>query len=111
MVARMLGQRLGAALEPLDPAVEAVQQPLRGLLGRVMPLRNVLDGKWLGTPLHPALTDVPVGATTTAVLLDAAQTVLRTPDLAVAADRALAVGVLGTLPAAMTGLADWRDLR
>ena len=27
-------------------------------------VRNTLDGVWLGAPLHPALTDVPVGAWT-----------------------------------------------
>lgn len=34
------------------------------------PVRNFLDGVWLEAPLHPGLTDVLVGAWTTALLLD-----------------------------------------
>ncbi|HEV2250003.1 MAG TPA: Rieske 2Fe-2S domain-containing protein [Candidatus Limnocylindria bacterium] len=33
-------------------------------------LRSVLHGTWLGHPLHPLLTDVPVGALTVALALD-----------------------------------------
>jgi nitrite reductase/ring-hydroxylating ferredoxin subunit/uncharacterized membrane protein len=74
-------------------------------------LRNALDGTWLGTPLHPALTDVPIGAATAAALFDAAESIAGSTELQRAADRALAVGVLGTFPAAVTGASDWRDLR
>src|SRR5262245_66674735 len=35
-------------------------------------VRDFLHGTWLGHPLHPALTDVPLGAWTTALMLDAA---------------------------------------
>lgn len=108
---KMLGQRLAERAGWLDGVADAVQAPLRDALKRALPLRDALDGTWLGTPLHPALTDVPVGASTTALLLDAAHGLRGSRDLAVAADRALAVGVLGTLPAALTGLSDWRDLR
>src|SRR5919206_3200339 len=107
---RMLGQRLARG-RAIDAVADAVQGPLRAGLGRVLPVRNALDGTWLGAPLHPALTDVPIGATTTALLLDGAESLTGGEDLAVAADRALAVGVLATLPAALTGISDWRDLR
>lgn len=73
-------------------------------------VRNALDGVWLGAPLHPALTDIPVGAWTTALALDAASTLTGDEALAGAADRALAVGALAALPAAATGLNDLRDL-
>ena len=33
-------------------------------------LKNVVHGVWLGHPLHPVLTDIPVGAWTTALVLD-----------------------------------------
>ena len=67
------------------------------------PVRNVLDGVWFGNPLHPALTDVPLGAWTTALVLDLAGSE--------AADSALAVGILGAAPAALTGLNDWSHLK
>jgi nitrite reductase/ring-hydroxylating ferredoxin subunit/uncharacterized membrane protein len=67
------------------------------------PVRNALDGVWLGNPLHPALTDVPLGAWTTALALDLVGSE--------AADGALAVGILGSVPAALTGLNDWSHLK
>lgn len=33
-------------------------------------IRNALDGTWLGHPLHPFLTGVPIGAWTTALVFD-----------------------------------------
>jgi nitrite reductase/ring-hydroxylating ferredoxin subunit/uncharacterized membrane protein len=73
-------------------------------------VRNALDGVWLGAPLHPALTDVPIGSWTAALLLDSASILTGDEALAGAADRALAVGTLAALPAAVTGLNDLRDL-
>jgi len=36
-----------------------------GLAGaRARPLQNLLQGVWLGHPLHPVLTDLPLGAWT-----------------------------------------------
>jgi nitrite reductase/ring-hydroxylating ferredoxin subunit/uncharacterized membrane protein len=106
----LLGQRLGRAMRGLDALADAVQPRVRDALAAPA-IRNALDGVWLGAPLHPAVTDVPIGATTTAAILDVAESITGSADLAVAADRALAVGVLGALPAAITGAADWRDLR
>ena len=34
--------------------------------------KNAVHGVWLGHPLHPVFTDVPIGAWTTALALDAA---------------------------------------
>jgi nitrite reductase/ring-hydroxylating ferredoxin subunit/uncharacterized membrane protein len=73
-------------------------------------LHNLLDGTWLGVPLHPALTDVPVGAWTSAFVLDLVAAVTGSETADKAADGALAVGIAGALPAAATGTADWRDL-
>ena len=68
--------------------------------GRAM--KNFLNGTWLGHPLHPALTDVPLGAWTATVVLDALDSR--------AADGALAVGLAGSALAALTGLTDWQDI-
>jgi nitrite reductase/ring-hydroxylating ferredoxin subunit/uncharacterized membrane protein len=72
---------------------------------------DVLDGVWLGAPLHPALTDVPVGALTAAVTLDGVATVTGSRTIERQADGALAVSVAGALAAATTGLSDWRYMR
>jgi nitrite reductase/ring-hydroxylating ferredoxin subunit len=95
-----LTKRLAALAEPLDGVADPVQGAVRAV---PKPVRDVLDGVWLGSPLHPALTDVPLGAWTTAAALDLAGSR--------AADDALAVGVLGAVPAALTGLNDWSHLR
>ncbi len=72
-------------------------------------LQDLLHGTWLGHPLHPALTDVPLGAWTAAVVLDAADSVSRRPDgWRQAAQLAVGIGVLGGVGAALTGLTDWQ---
>lgn len=95
-----LTKQLADLAEPLDPLAEPVQAAVRAV---PKPVCDVLDGVWLGNPLHPALTDVPLGAWTTALVLDLAGLE--------AADDALAVGVLGAVPAALTGLNDWSHLK
>jgi len=95
-----LSKRLAEAAEPLDPVADATQGAVQAV---PQPVRDVLDGVWLGAPLHPALTDVPLGAWTAAALLDVAGSE--------SADAALAVGVLAAVPAALTGLNDWSHLK
>lgn len=95
-----LTKQLADLAEPLDPVAEPVQEAVKAL---PQPIRDLLDGVWFGNPLHPALTDVPLGAWTTALVLDFAGSE--------AADDALAVGILGAVPAALTGLNDWSHLK
>jgi nitrite reductase/ring-hydroxylating ferredoxin subunit/uncharacterized membrane protein len=103
-----LARRLADAVAVLDPVSDALQGAVKTL---PKPVRDVLDGVWFGVPLHPALTDVPLGAWTAATAFDAVEGVTGSDSLATAADAALAVGVLGALPAAATGLNDWSHLR
>ncbi len=69
-------------------------------------IRDVLHGTWLGHPLHPMLTDVPIGAWTTAMVLDAASAT--DGGLSRAADGAIGLGIVGAVGAAVTGLTDWQ---
>src|SRR5437660_545283 len=64
--------------------------------------KNWLNGVWLGHPLHPALTDVALGAWWTGSFLDLVG-VKRT------ADAAITLGVLSVVPTALSGAADWAD--
>jgi len=68
-------------------------------------VRDFLHGTWLGHPLHPALTDIPLGGWTIALALDAAGD--RNKGVARAADTAIGVGIAGAVGAAVTGLTDW----
>ena len=47
-------------LEALDPVVRAVR-PLADALVGDPARRDLLRGAWLGHPLHPVLTDLPIG--------------------------------------------------
>jgi len=97
---------LDALAEPLSDAVKN-SYAAAGPAGQAA--KNALHGVWLGHPLHPVLTDVPVGAWTTAIALDAAAAASGDSGYARAADLAIAVGLTGAVGAAVTGLTDWSE--
>jgi nitrite reductase/ring-hydroxylating ferredoxin subunit/uncharacterized membrane protein len=72
-------------------------------------LKNLMHGTAvLGHPLHPALSDVPIGAWTAAVVADhVAHFTSRLPTEA--GDVALAVGVVAALLVAATGYTDFHE--
>jgi len=92
--------------EPLSKAVRAAYDAA-GPGGRRA--KNALHGTWLGHPLHPVLTDVPVGAWTVALVLDALESLSGNEDVGSAADAAVAVGIAGALGSAITGATDWSE--
>jgi nitrite reductase/ring-hydroxylating ferredoxin subunit/uncharacterized membrane protein len=69
-------------------------------------IKNFLHGKWLGHALHPMITDVPIGAWTTAVALDAME-LCGSEKYKAGADAAINIGLAGAAGAAVTGLTDW----
>src|SRR5690349_3042227 len=81
-----------------DPLRRGAQAVLRGRL------RDMLQGVWLGHPLHPAAVDLPVGAWIGAAVLDAV------PGTGPAATVLVGVGTAGAVPAAAAGLTDWASL-
>ena len=83
----------------------------RGLGAPAMrPLKLFLNGAWVGHPLHPMLTDIPIGAWTLTILLDLIGLLLGFPQLGLASSITAGVGVAGALAAAAAGLADWMDI-
>jgi nitrite reductase/ring-hydroxylating ferredoxin subunit/uncharacterized membrane protein len=62
---------------------------------------------WLGHPLHPALTDVPLGAWTATLVLDLMEASGQR-GLSRATDTSLKVGLAGAAAAAVAGLTDWQ---
>jgi nitrite reductase/ring-hydroxylating ferredoxin subunit/uncharacterized membrane protein len=73
-------------------------------------VRNFLNGTWLGEPLHAALTDVPIGAWTAAMVFDALEMINSRHEFAVAADTSVVIGLAGAASAAITGVTDWSDV-
>ncbi len=69
----------------------------------------MLHGTWLGHPLHPAVTDIPIGSWTSTMLLDAIWLASERPELARAADFTLILGLVGAGASAATGFVDWSE--
>jgi len=98
----------------LAPIEERMQRAVIGAFeaagstGRA--IKNFLHGTWLGHPLHPVLTDVPLGAWTAAFVLDVVEAnsprYLRR-EYARGADTCIVIGIAGAAGAAITGLTDW----
>jgi nitrite reductase/ring-hydroxylating ferredoxin subunit/uncharacterized membrane protein len=101
---RNVGERLEAA-EGLDRFAEPAHQAVSRLLPQG-PVKDVLHGVWLGHPLHPLLTDLPIGFWTSAFVLDLFGGRRARP----AADALVGLGVASALPTAAAGLADWSEL-
>jgi nitrite reductase/ring-hydroxylating ferredoxin subunit/uncharacterized membrane protein len=90
--------------DPLQAAVSNLFSTT-GPAGRAV--KNFLHGTWLGHPLHPVLTDVPLGAWTAALALDALEMISGRKEFGPGADAAVAVGLAGAVGAAVTGVTDW----
>jgi nitrite reductase/ring-hydroxylating ferredoxin subunit/uncharacterized membrane protein len=104
-------QRIVDALPFLDRAAESIQPKVQNVVeAGGTTARNVLDGVWFEAPLHPALTDVPIGSWTAAAAFDGLDLATDSRAMRNAADASLAFGVVGALGAAVTGLSDWRYL-
>ncbi len=100
---------LPVEVERLD-SLDRVAGPLATVVERAdpsgSPLNEALSGTALGHPLHPPLTDVVIGAWTSAVALDWLGGKRGEP----AADGLVALGVLSAVPTAAAGLNDWATL-
>ncbi|MGP0027157.1 MAG: Rieske (2Fe-2S) protein [Streptosporangiaceae bacterium] len=88
-------------------ALDRVVQGLSDTVVRALPAgarTDALHGVPFGQPAHPALVRLPLGCWTSAVLLEAFRGTERASGMLIAA------GIVGTGPAAATGLADWSAL-
>jgi nitrite reductase/ring-hydroxylating ferredoxin subunit/uncharacterized membrane protein len=88
----------------IDPPAEAVAKTVRGAIGSG-PLKDALSGTPLGHALHPLLTDAVIGTWTSASILDVIGGERSRP----AAERLIGVGLLASLPTAVSGMSDWAD--
>ena len=88
----------------LDGVTEKVSATVARVTHRP-PVSSALSGTWLGHPLHPVLTDLPIGCWTSAFMLDlvGGKTGRR------AARSFVGLGVATAIPTVMTGLSDWAD--
>jgi nitrite reductase/ring-hydroxylating ferredoxin subunit/uncharacterized membrane protein len=94
----------------LDPLADRVQEAVADVLDTAPRVKDFLHGTWLGHPLHSALTDVPIGAWTAALLMDGMEDLTGRPEFGRGADAAVKIGVAGAVAAAVAGMTDWRDI-
>ena len=93
-------------MQSLDGIGEAIQKVVTRAIPQESTLKDLLSGTWLGHPAHPLLTDVVVGAWTSAFFLD----LLPDERAAQGADDLIAIGVVVAVPTAAAGLSDWAEL-
>jgi len=73
-------------------------------------LKNLSHGTWIGHPLHPALTDIPVGAWVGTLVLDILWLATHRPSAtATASTVLLIVGLVGAVLSVLSGTIDWND--
>jgi len=75
---------------------------LSALFRPMRPVKDLLNGTWLGHPVHAAITDLPIGTLVIAVVLDVL-------GYGAAANLAVAATVIFMLLSAVTGAADYVD--
>jgi nitrite reductase/ring-hydroxylating ferredoxin subunit/uncharacterized membrane protein len=103
-----IGDLLSAAVEKIESrsSLDATATFLHDGVGAVLRsprLRSLLSGSFLGHPLHPLLTDLPLGCWTSAAVLDL------TDPVSPASRRLIGVGVVTAVPTALAGISDWLD--
>lgn len=101
-VERLMGRVAGLS------SLDTVARPLSKQVGALVPhgvVKDTLSGTWLGHPVHPMLTDLPIGCWTNAMALDLLGGKRARP----AAQFLVGLGILTAVPTAATGLSDWSD--
>jgi len=105
-IAEVIGSQawLDRAAKPVEKTVE---KAFAGEAGRT--IKDGLHGTWLGHPLHPVLTDIPIGAWMMSQVFDVLGTLRRSNEYDAAARVCITTGLVGAVGAAVTGLADWSE--
>lgn len=87
----------------LDPVIGAVRAIVRSAL-KPGSVRDALHGVWLGHPLHPLLTHLPIGMWSAAAVVDL------TPGGGPTAASLIATGCAAYVPTIAAGWTDWSEL-
>lgn len=103
MLGRYINRAVDAQTRWSRPFGDFNHRWLSALFHPIRPIQNFLNGTWLGHPVHAAVTDVPIGAMTVAIVAD----LIGQP---LVADVAMLIGVFGMVASAVTGLADYTEV-
>lgn len=91
-----------------EKSLDELSEPLSKVVSKVTDpdaVKYLLSGSWLGHQLHPMLTDIPIGAWAMASALDLTGGKAMRP----ASQRLVALGILSSIPASITGASDWSE--
>ena len=103
MLGRYVTRAVDAQARWSKPLGDFNHRWLGALFHPIRPIQNVLNGSWLGHPVHAVVTDVPIGALTVSIVAD----LISQP---IVADVALLIGVLAMVASAVTGAADYAEV-
>jgi nitrite reductase/ring-hydroxylating ferredoxin subunit len=107
------------AATPREPLIDRVAESLQGGIKTLIGSRgngprlfkSLLNGTWLGHPLHSVVTDIPITAWLLTAVFDVLWLLAPSANLwaARASQATTLVGVLGAFGAIATGATDWSD--
>src|SRR3954464_11790946 len=72
MIGRLVTRLVDAQTGWARPFGDFNHRWLSALFRPIRPVKDFLNGTWLGHPVHAAVTDLPIGALVVAVILDLA---------------------------------------
>ena len=102
---------LNEAVEAIEDAdfMDEVSEKVAVATEKLFPgkMKDIASGTWMGHPLHPLLTDLPIGFWIGSMILD----LLGGKNGRKAADRMVLAGILAAAPTAYTGWSEWVDCR
>ncbi|MBI3746157.1 MAG: Rieske (2Fe-2S) protein [Chloroflexi bacterium] len=101
---RLFGRLIAAQSRWVRPFGEFNHRWVHALFGPIPTIRDLLNGRWLGHPLHAVLTDAPIGILFLVIPFDLAGQAEAPATRAI-----LGIGILTMLAAAAAGLADYSD--
>jgi nitrite reductase/ring-hydroxylating ferredoxin subunit/uncharacterized membrane protein len=129
----MVGTQVQRALQAVPPSTIEVEQAIKRIPGLeqagaqlggsihnavlaggslTRAVADALHGSsWFGHPLHPALTDIPVGAWMLAALFDASAAIGGGRAAERTADSLIAIGAAAAVPTALAGIADYSAIK
>lgn len=112
------GPEMAPAPSPApQPFTERLSDSLQHWIGMIVGsqrkpprhLKSLLNGTWLGHPLHPVMTDIPITAWMLTAVFDIIWLIAHPTWAAYGAFVTVIVGLLGAFGAIVTGLTDWSD--
>jgi nitrite reductase/ring-hydroxylating ferredoxin subunit/uncharacterized membrane protein len=113
MISRYLDHAIKQVPALEESGVNLARTIHEAILSGGEPARRVADflhGSWLGHPLHPVLTDIPIGAWSMASLMDGIAALTGSESARKASDWLVITGVISAVPTSIAGMTDFSTI-